>query len=268
LGLAAGRLVWHRSSIMRSVRPVVGVISDRRTLGHHAFQVQGEKYLTAIVAGAGAYPVGLPVLGPSLDDGFDVLEVLESLDGLLLTGSPSNVDPQRYQGSASHPGTMHDPERDHSAFALIPAVISLGIPLFAVCRGFQELNVAYGGTLHQKVHNVPGYLMHREDKAAPIEDQYAPVHEVRFSPGGMLARITGREAAMVNSVHSQGIDRLGEGLVVEGVAPDGLIEAVTVADATGFVLGVQWHPEWRVRENAVSMAIFQAFGNACRSYRS
>lgn len=253
---------------MRSVRPIVGVISDRRTLGHHAFQVQGEKYLTAIVAGAGAYPVGLPVLGPSLDEGFDVLEVLESLDGLLLTGSPSNVEPHRYRGPGSHPGTLHDPERDHSAFALIPAVVRKGIPLFAVCRGFQELNVAYGGTLHQEVHNVPGYLTHRENKGAPIEAQYAPAHEVRFTPGGMLARITGREAASVNSVHSQGIDRLGDGLIVEGTAPDGLIEAVTVADAPGFVLGVQWHPEWRVRENEVSMAIFRAFGDACRSYRS
>jgi putative glutamine amidotransferase len=253
---------------MRSVRPIVGVISDRRTLGHHAFQVQGEKYLTAIVAGAGAYPVGLPVLGPSLDEGFDVLEVLESLDGLLLTGSPSNVEPHRYRGPGSRAGTLHDPERDHSAFALIPAVVRKGIPLFAVCRGFQELNVAYGGTLHQEVHIVPGYLTHRENKGEPIEAQYAPAHEVRFTPGGMLARITGREAASVNSVHSQGIDRLGDGLVVEGVAPDGLIEAVTVADATGFVLGVQWHPEWRVRENEVSMAIFRAFGDACRSYRS
>lgn len=253
---------------MRSVRPIVGVISDRRTLGHHAFQVQGEKYLTAIVAGAGAYPVGLPVLGPSLDDGFDVLEVLGSLDGILLTGSPSNVEPHRYQGAASRPGTMHDPERDHSAFALIPAVVRLGIPLFAVCRGFQELNVAYGGTLHQEVHTVPGYMTHREDKGAPIEAQYAPVHEVRFRPNGMLARITGIEAALVNSVHSQGIDKLGDGLVVEATAPDGLIEAVTVEGAAGFVLGVQWHPEWRVRENEVSMAIFQAFGRACRSYRS
>ena len=252
---------------MRSVRPIVGVISDRRTLGHHAFQVQGEKYLTAIVAGAGAYPVGLPVLGPSLDDGFNVLEVLESLDGVLLTGSPSNVEPHRYQGSASRPGTMHDPERDHLAFALIPAVVRLGIPLFAVCRGFQELNVAYGGTLHQEVHGVPGYLSHREDKGAPVEVQYAPAHEVRFSPHGMLARITGIGAAKVNSVHSQGIDKLGDGLIVEATAPDGLIEAVTVEGAAGFVLGVQWHPEWRVRENKVSMAIFQAFGDACRSYR-
>jgi putative glutamine amidotransferase len=253
---------------MRRGRPIIGVISDRRTLGLHPFQVQGEKYLTAIVAGAGGYPVGLPVLGPDFDDGFDLLEVLETLDGLLLTGSPSNVEPVRYQGSASRPGTLHDPERDHSAFELIPAVVREGIPLFAVCRGFQELNVAYGGTLHQEVHNVPGKLNHQEDKSAPVEAQYAPVHEVRFTPGGMLARITGRDAAMVNSVHSQGVDQLGAGLVVEGTAPDGLIEAVTVAGAPGFVLGVQWHPEWRVRESEVSMAIFRAFGDACRSYRT
>lgn len=253
---------------MRTVRPVVGVISDRRTLGHHAFQVQGEKYLAAIVAGAGAYPVGLPVLGPALADDFDVLEILQSLDGVLLTGSPSNVEPQHYAGAASRPGTLHDPERDHSALALIPAVLRQGIPLFAVCRGFQELNVAFGGTLHQEVHKLPGYLMHQEDKSAPVEAQYAPVHAVRFAAGGLLARITGRAAAMVNSVHSQGIDRLGDGLVVEATAPDGLIEAVTVAGSRGFVLGVQWHPEWRVRENEVSMAIFRAFGDACRSYRS
>jgi putative glutamine amidotransferase len=267
-GLAARQPVWHRTPAMRSVRPLIGVISDRRTLGHHAFQVQGEKYLTAIVAGAGGYPLGLPVLGPGIGAEFDLLEVLETLGGLLLTGSPSNVEPHRYQGPASRDGTLHDPERDHSAFELIPAVVRRGIPLLAVCRGFQELNVAYGGTLHQEVHNVPGRLNHREDKTAPVEAQYAPAHEVRFSPGGMLATITGKTLAMVNSVHSQGIDRLGDGLRVEGTAPDGLIEAVTVADAPGFVLGVQWHPEWRVRENEVSMAIFRAFGDACRSYRS
>jgi putative glutamine amidotransferase len=253
---------------MRRVRPIVGVISDRRTLGLHAFQVQGEKYLAAIVAGAGCYPVGLPVLGPSLGDGFDLLEVLEALDGLLLTGSPSNVEPHRYQGAASREGTLHDPERDHSAFALIPAVIREGLPLLAVCRGFQELNVAFGGTLHQEVHKVPGLLNHREDKGAPVDVQYAPAHDVRFTNGGLLARITGRDGAAVNSVHSQGVDQLGIGLVVEATAPDGLVEAVTVADAPGFVLGVQWHPEWRVLENDISMAIFRAFGDACRGYRT
>jgi putative glutamine amidotransferase len=230
--------------------------------------VQGEKYLRAVLSGSGCYPVGLPVLGPATSDDFDIVELLQSFDGLLLTGSPSNVEPHRYRGEASGGGTPHDPERDHSAFELIPAAIRLGMPLLAICRGFQELNVAFGGTLYQEVHNVPGKLNHREDKDAPLDTQYAPVHEVRFTPGGMLARITGREAAMVNSLHSQGIQLCGKGLVVEATAPDGLIEAVTVAGVPGFVLGVQWHPEWRVLENEVSTAIFRAFGDACRRYQS
>lgn len=253
---------------MSSIRPIVGVISDRRTLGHHAFHMQGEKYLAAIVAGSGCSPVGLPVLGSGPDDGFDLLDVLKSLDGLFLTGSPSNVEPHRYSGAASRAGTLHDPERDHSALGLVPAAIGLGIPLFAVCRGFQELNVAFGGTLHQEVHTVPGFLMHRENRDASLDSQYGPAHEVRFTSGGLLARITGRDSSMVNSLHSQGVDRLGDGLVVEARAPDGLVEAVTAAGSPGFVLGLQWHPEWRVRENEVSMAIFRAFGDACRSYRS
>ena len=163
---------------------------------------------------------------------------------------------------------MHDAERDVLAFALIPAAIRAGLPLLAICRGFQELNVAFGGSLHQELHKLPGAGKHREDKGETVEVQYAPTHEVRFSAGGVLARITARESAQVNSLHTQGIDRLGEGLVVDAVAPDGLIEAIVVADAPGFTLGVQWHPEWRVQESEVSMAIFQAFGDACRSYRS
>ena len=163
---------------------------------------------------------------------------------------------------------MHDAERDLLAFALIPAAIRAGLPLLAICRGFQELNVAFGGSLYQELHVLPGFGKHREDKAEPVEIQYAPAHEVRFTADGLLARITGRGSAQVNSLHSQGIDRLGDGLLVDAVAPDGLIEAIVLADAPGFTLGVQWHPEWRVQENEVSMAIFQAFGDACRSYRS
>lgn len=264
--LAARLRLWHRSPGMRAIRPLIGVISDRRTLGHHAFQVQGEKYLIAIVVGAGGYPVGLPAFGASMDDIIDLGEVLDSLAGILLTGSPSNVAPARYAGPPDQPGTLHDPDRDRAVFALIPEVIRRGMPLFALCRGFQELNVAFGGSLHQAVHDVPGHLTHRADNDAPVDVQYGPAHEVRFSAGGLLAQITGREGVMVNSVHSQGIDRLGDGLVVEALAPDGLIEAVTAAQAPGFVLGVQWHPEWRIRENAVSMAMFAAFGAACRRY--
>lgn len=249
---------------MRSTQPIIGVISDRRTLGHHAFQVQGEKYLRAVVTGAGGLPLGIPCLGT----GFDSPGILDALDGLLLTGSPSNVEPRHYRGAASPEGTMHDAARDLLAFALIPAAIRAGLPLLAICRGFQELNVAFGGSLHQEVHKLPDIGKHREEKGEPVEVQYALAHEVRFAAGGVLARITGRDSAQVNSLHTQGIDRLGNGLAVDALAPDGLIEAIVVADAPGFTLGVQWHPEWRVQESEVSMAIFQAFGDACRSYRS
>lgn len=253
---------------MRGTRPLIGVISDRRTLGHHVFQVQGEKYLIAVAVAAGGYPVGLPAFGPAMNEAFDIRDALDSLHGILLTGSPSNVAPARYAGPSDRPGTLHDPDRDHAAFSLIPEVIRRGMPLFALCRGVQELNVAFGGTLHQEVHNVPGFLDHRGGKDVPVEVQYGPAHAVEFSPGGLLAQITGRPGATVNSVHSQGIDQLGRGLKAEAHAPDGLVEAVTVEDAAGFVLGVQWHPEWQVRDNEVSMAMFAAFGAACRSYHA
>ncbi len=248
----------------KSHRPLIGVISDRRMVGPHPFHMVGEKYLRAVSDGAEAYPVGLPLLA----DDFDVLDILGRLDGLFLTGSPSNVEPQHYFGDPSEPGTWHDPERDTAALALIPAAIRLGLPLFAVCRGFQEINVAFGGSLYQKVHEVPGYHLHKENPDDPLEVQYGLSHNVEFVPGGLLRKITGLEGTAVNSLHSQGLDRLGEGLRVEARADDGLVEAFMVEDAPGFTLAVQWHPEWQVRGNPASLAIFEAFGDACRSYRS
>ena len=245
-------------------RPLVGVICDRRKVGPHPFHMAGEKYLTAIAVGADCFPVAIPVLG----DEFDVSEVLSRLDGLLLTGSPSNVEPLHYRGPSSRPGTLHDPERDRSAFTLIPAAIKAGLPLIATCRGFQEMNVAFGGTLHQHVQEVPGKQDHRENPQQELDIQYAPRHEVRFSAGGLLERLSGRKSAMVNSLHSQGVDTLADALEVEAVSPDGLVEAFVVRDAPGFTLGVQWHPEWKVRESELSMAIFQAFGEAARRYRA
>ena len=141
------------------------------------------------------------------------------------------------------------------------------MPVLAVCRGFQEMNVAFGGTLHQKVHEVPGYHLHKENPDDPLDVQYGPSHDVTFEPGGALARLTGTSSATVNSLHAQGVDRLGEELVVDARADDGLVEAFVVRDAPGFNLSVQWHPEWRVRENPVSLALFRAFGEACRAYR-
>ena len=244
-------------------RPLIGVISDRRMQGEHPFHMVGEKYLQAIADAADGYPVALP----SLAGGFDVLDIIDRLDGLYLTGSPSNLEPHHYLGDPSEPGTWHDPERDLAALSLIPAAIRVGMPLLAICRGFQEMNVSFGGTLHQKVHELPGYLVHRENPDDPVEVQYGPAHDVAFSPGGLLERITGSNGATVNSVHSQGVDRLGDELRVEATAEDGLIEAFTVKQAPGFTLGVQWHPEWQVLKDPVSTAIFREYGDACRAYR-
>lgn len=246
---------------MSASQPIVGVPADRRVLEPHAYHMVGEKYLTALVRAAGALPVLLPVL-----EEVDTEALLAHVDGVLLTGSYSNVEPRRYGGPPSAEGTLHDLERDAFTLPLIPRIIERGMPLFAICRGFQEINVAFGGSLHQRVHEVPGMLDHREDATQPLEAQYAPAHEVVFSEGGLLRKLSGLERARVNSVHWQGVDRLGEGLRVEATAPDGLVEAFTVEEAAGFNLAVQWHPEWRAQDNALSRALFGAFGDACREY--
>jgi putative glutamine amidotransferase len=247
---------------MRTRKPIIGVPADRRLLGSHWFHCVGEKYLQAIADAADALPLIVPAFGERLE-----LEVLlDRCDGVLLTGSPSNVEPGRYAGPPSAPGTWHDPERDATTLPLIPRAVDAGLPVLAVCRGFQEFNVAYGGTLHQKLHEVPGLMMHKEDAAQPLEVQYGPAHAVELTPGGTLARLAGRTRIEVNSLHSQGIDRLGRGLVVEARAPDGVVEAVRVGDARGFALAVQWHPEWQVLANEFSTALFAAFGAAARAH--
>lgn len=261
VGLVCPRLVWHLIK-MASSRPLIGVIADRRPVGLHEFHMVGEKYLRAVADAADACPVILPVV----PEGFDVLECLDRLDGLLLTGSASDVEPMQYQGPPSPAGAQHDPARDSAALALIPAAIRSGLPLFGICRGFQEINVALGGSLHQAVHEQAGFETHHENQADPVEVQYGPAHEVRFRAGGLLAELAGEATAIVNSVHRQGIDRLAEGLQVEATSPDGLVEAFTVRDAPGFTLAVQWHPEWKAVENAFYTAIFRAFGEACRRY--
>ena len=196
-----------------------------------------------------------------------MLECLDRLDGLLLTGSTSDIEPEHYQGPPSAAGALHDPARDTAALALIPAVLRSGLPLFGICRGFQEINVALGGSLHPALHEVAALENHHENKDDPVDVQYGPAHEVRFAPGGMLEALAVAPTAIVNSVHRQGVKRLADGLDVEATAPDGLVEAFTVRDAPGFALAVQWHPEWQVTDSPFYTAIFQAFGEACREYR-
>ena len=245
-----------------STRPVIGIPSDRRVLEPHPFHVVGEKYVTAIRDGAGALPFLIPALGETVPPD----ETLARIDGLFLTGSYSNVEPHHYEGEASAPGTWHDPERDATTLPLIERALETGVPLLAVCRGFQELNVVLGGTLHQLVHEVPGYHSHKEDPEDPLEVQYAPSHEVNLVPGGLLRELAGTDSLMVNSLHSQAVAKLADGVTVEAIADDGLVEGFRVDGAEAFALAVQWHPEWQVTENVFYMAIFGAFGDACREY--
>ncbi len=240
-------------------QPVIGVPADRRVLHPHPFHVVGEKYLVALRDAANALPFMIPALGERLDPG----ALLAQVDGLLLTGSPSNVEPHRYGGEPSAPGTLHDPERDATTLPLIGAALEAGVPLLALCRGFQEMNVALGGTLHQRVHEVPGYDSHRENPDDPLESQYGPAHFVNLCEGGWLRRLAGTDRVEVNSLHSQGVAKLAGGVTIEAVADDGLIEAFSV-DAKAFALAIQWHPEWRVTGNPFSTAIFKTFGDACR----
>ena len=191
---------------------------------------------------------------------------LQGLDGLLLTGAVSNIEPQHYEGGRSWPGNLHDPARDANAFALLQAALALDLPVLAICRGFQEVNVALGGSLHPQVHAVPGLADHRGDPQAAVEVQYGPAHVVTLAGHGWLAKWHGSDQAQVNSVHGQGIARLADALQAEAWAGDGLVEAARSSHHR-FVLGVQWHPEWRVMQAPFYHAIFRAFGQACRQYQ-
>ena len=215
------------------------------------------RYSIAVFGGAGALPVLIPPMGEAQ------LGLLDRLDGLLVPGSPSNVHPSHYDGGDSATPDSHDTERDHTTLPLLRAAIERGMPVLAICRGIQELNVALGGTLHQKVHDLPGRRDHRGGPGT-MEERYGPKHPIALS--GRLGALLGAAEITVNSLHGQAIDRLAPGLVIEAVAPDGTIEAVRVEYASGFAFGVQWHPEWRYADDPASVALFAAFGQACRDY--
>ena len=231
------------------VRPLVGVSACFKENGrggwHHTV---GDKYVQAVVRAVGALPVLIPAIGPELGDDAATTEaldrLLETLDGVLLTGSPSNVEPHHY-GKESRPGTAHDAARDATTLPLIRHTIDRGVPLFAICRGLQEVNVALGGSLHQLVHEVDGRRDHRSPKSPDMD-----VNERRVR---------------VNSLHAQGVDVLASRARVEATCcEDGQVEALSVPDAPGFVLALQWHPEYKALENPVSMKVFSAFAAACR----
>jgi putative glutamine amidotransferase len=244
-----------------AIRPVVAITADRGERDGHATHQAFDGYVRAVHHAANALPLVLPAAGSAMD----AASLIDAIDGVVLTGGPSNVQAERYGGEPLPSTTLTDPDRDTTVLALLPELVASGVPVLAVCRGLQEFNVAFGGTLDRAVHLRPGRLDHREgDHSRPIARWYDDAHEVVLTRGGMLARLAGRPSVAVNSLHHQGIDRLAPGLRVEARAPDGLVEAFTVADAPAFTLAVQWHPEMRIDDSEFARAIFRAFGNACR----
>jgi putative glutamine amidotransferase len=251
-------------------KPLVLVPSCNRQVGDHPFHIAGKKYIDAVrLSGC------QPLVVPGAVDEQEMQALLDLADGVFLTGSPSNVHPSHFDEAVHDPSLPLDPARDAWTLPFIRAVLERGIPLFAICRGFQEANVALGGSLYQAVQEVAGKHDHRgapEDPKAPPEVVYALAHPVQVASGGRLAEIVKQAEFQVNSVHGQGVNRLAPGLRVEARAPDGLVEAFSAESiagrpASGFNLCVQWHPEWQAADNPISQKLFRAFGDACVLYR-
>jgi len=237
--------------------PLIGITACTKQIQTLTQDAAPRSYSAAVVAVSGGVPVLLPPLGRAME------AVLDRIDGLLVDGSESNVEPARYGVAEDETPGQHDSDRDATTLPLIRAAIERGLPVLAICRGIQELNVALGGTLHQRVHAVPGRDDHREPGGTP-DEKFSARHDVTVRGG--LALLLGADRVAVNSLHGQAIDRLAPGLTAEATASDGTIEAVAMPSARGFLVGVQWHPEWLATTDAPSRAIFEAFGDACRAY--
>jgi putative glutamine amidotransferase len=253
----------------RVVKPLIGISCCTKQFGIFAMpnHAASDTYVRATDEVIGGVPVLLPANGPTAD----IETLLDRLDGIVLTGSRSNVQPTLYDGPPHAEGTPEDPNRDGITLPLIRAAVARGVPLLAICRGFQELNVALGGSLHQRIQDLPDRMDHSTPMQPSSRVRQGKAHAIRVTPGGWLHRLAGATDIAVNSLHNQGIDKLAPGLVIEGIAPDGLIEAVRVAasqagPAIGYAVGVQWHPEYDWRTDSLSRAIFEQFGTAVRAY--
>jgi putative glutamine amidotransferase len=242
-------------------QPLVAVSTDVRQFENYTWHAAPQQYLEAAIAGACVFPVLVPSFGDRLD--FD--QLLLSVDGVMVTGAKSNVHPSLYGGDdASEANGPYDPARDATTLPLIRKAIEHGVPLLAICRGIQELNVALGGTLAAEIQDREGSLDHRAPVSDKQDERFAIRQNVSIKPGSCLAGVFGAGEIMVNSVHRQAVDRLGSRLQIEAVAADGTVEAVSVKDSRGFAVGVQWHPEYWVNSDSASATIFRAFGDAVR----
>jgi len=242
-----------------SKKPLVGIpASVRRLEFSMAFHGTAYQYLRAVREEVGATVLTIP----GLADIGNALEILDRVDGLLLTGSFSNIHPSAYHEAEASTVGLYDPERDAVTMPLIRAALERGVPIFGICRGVQELNVALGGTLHQALHEVHGKDDHRPDESLPLEEQFGVAHEIEILEGGVLASLVSERRVLVNTAHMQGVNRLGAGLRVEAVAADGAVEALSVEAGSAFALGVQFHPEWGTADNVLYRALFASFREA------
>jgi putative glutamine amidotransferase len=247
--------------MLGAMKPLVGISCCSRPFGIYAMpnHAASDTYVRVTEAVVGGVPVLLPASG---ERPADIPTLLARLDGIILTGSRSNVQPCRYGGPAHPEGTPEDAARDAFTLPLIRAAITAGVPLLAICRGLQELNVALGGTLHQRLQDLPGRIDHSTPMQPLAALRHGKAHAVQVVAGSWLHRVAQAREIAVNSLHNQGIDRLAPSLAVEGTAPDGTIEAVRVVGTAGFAVGVQWHPEYDFEQDRISRGIFAAFGAA------
>ncbi|WP_421857064.1 gamma-glutamyl-gamma-aminobutyrate hydrolase family protein [Oricola sp.] len=244
------------------MQPIVAIAADIRAFQNYRWHAAPEPYLEAAFGVAGVLPLIVPALGERID----AAALVGRVDGVMLTGSRTNVHPRRYGGEATPAHEPYDEDRDATALALIRATVDAGVPLFAICRGMQELNVAYGGSLATEIQERDGTDDHRAPESDVQDERFRIAHGIDLEPGGRMAEIAGSGRIDVNSLHRQAIDRLADTLVVEARADDGTIEAVSVAGAKGFAVGVQWHPEYWAKSDAPSAALFRAFGQAVREF--
>jgi len=249
------------------MRPLIGISCCTKLFGTFAMpnHAASDTYVRAVDEVVGGVPVLLPANGHAAD----VETLLARLDGIILTGSRSNVQPSCYGGPPHAEGTPEDVMRDAVTLPLIRAAVEAGVPVLAICRGLQEMNVALGGSLHQRLQELPGRIDHSTPMQPSARIRTGKAHTVSVTPGGWLHRLVGAGQFAVNSLHNQGIDRLAPGLVVEATAPDGTIEAVRALATpsgrpAGYAIGVQWHPEYAFQTDAVSRRLFESFAAAVR----
>ena len=247
---------------MTAIFPLVGLPADTYENHGFLFHSLGDKYVRAVAEVSRCTPLMIP----SMIDALQLDQLLDPFDGILMTGAVSNVHPPHYGEDATTDHEPYDHARDAMTLKLIRAVIDRGIPLFCICRGFQELNVVLGGTLETELQKGEGRLDHRAPQSPDTDVRYAPAHSIAIAQGGMLERILGKSETRINSIHRQGVKKLAPGLQVEATAPDGVIEAVSVKNAKAFAFGAQWHPEYKAAGNPDSVKLFTAFGDAVRAH--